>query len=298
MPGHYEDDGTGEIVWVEDPWTYGQEFAGAGQVGQNGWQQSGGTSPDVWDYNREFAGTGYTSGQSDQQEQGAGWAAMRNQYNQASSGAGGAQGGYNNPNNPWGIAGIGGMMSGGGMPGAPSPTYPGGTPAGPGGGTPGGPGGNTGGGGGGGGGYVAPDPLAWMDKFGGKAIFKAMQRLAGEKMQGYYSRLRGDPVKTVINKFQELQGYSPDTTLRTLALGALGVGGVIDPDSLEPIFNMPDSNYLNRLAAGGKSLAGLTRQKLGGVRTLHGNDWWSMNQALKPWAPTESASYTEPVVTG
>ena len=134
-----------------------------------------------------------------------------------------------------------------------------------------------------------------MNKFGGKNIFKALQRQAGERMQAYYARLRGDPVKTVINKFQELQGYSPDTTLRTLALGALGVGGVIDPDSLEPIFNMPDSNYLNRLQAGGKSLAGLTRQKLGGVRTLHSNDWWSMNNALRPWAPTESAAYTEPV---
>jgi hypothetical protein len=135
-----------------------------------------------------------------------------------------------------------------------------------------------------------------MAKFGGKDIFTRMMRQAGEKMQMYYSRHGGDPVKTVINKFQELQGYAPDTMMKTLAIGALGLGGVIDPDSLNPIFDMPDSNYLNRLQAGGKSLAGLTRQKLGGIRTLKSNDWWSMHNALRPWAPTEQATYTPTTV--
>ena len=151
-----------------------------------------------------------------------------------------------------------------------------------------------GGGGGGGGGWTPPpppDPYAWMDKFGGKAVFSRFMRSAGENMQKYYARHGGDPVKTVINKFQELQGYAPDSIMKNLAIGALGLGGVIDPDTLDPIYNMPESSYLSRLMKSGPSAAGLTRQRLGGIRTLKGNDWWSMSNALKPWAPEQAASW-------
>jgi hypothetical protein len=115
-------------------------------------------------------------------------------------------------------------------------------------------------------------------------------RQPGESLKNYYERLGGDPVKTLMNKYTEMKGYAPGSEQRQQAIQALGLFGIIDPETLEERFSMPDSDYLGNVMKSGASTAGLTRNKLGGVRTMHGNDWWNMSRALKTWAPTQQAN--------
>jgi hypothetical protein len=134
-----------------------------------------------------------------------------------------------------------------------------------------------------------------MAKFGGKDFVKLFLKKPGETLANYYSRMGGDPVKTLIAKYQELEGMDPDMNMRAMAIGALGLTGIIDPTTLEEVFSMPQSDYLSNLMKAGPTQAGLTRFKTpqagnaGGLRTLKGNDWWSMGNALKTWAPVEAA---------
>ena len=144
---------------------------------------------------------------------------------------------------------------------------------------------------GGGGGGGAPDPYAWMAKFGGKDFVKLFLKKPGERLKDYYARMGGDPVKTLIAKYQEIEGMDPDMNMRTLAIGALGLTGIIDPTTLEEVFSMPQSEYLGSLMKAGPSLANFSRGKMGGgLRTLKGKDWWSMRESMKTWAPTGAAA--------
>ena len=127
---------------------------------------------------------------------------MRDQYNAANVGAGGTRGQGWGPGNPdWEQAQRQATVGGG----APRPA----------------PGGGGGGWGGGGGGGPAPvDPYAWMADFGGPAIFKAFLRTPGERVQDYYKRHGGDPLKTIL-EVPGNQGYAPTTELRSMMVGAL-----------------------------------------------------------------------------
>ena len=139
--------------------------------------------------------------------------------------------------------------------------------------------------------WCPPDPYAWMEKFGGKAFITPFLKQPGERLKDYYARMGGDPVKTLLQKYQEINGFDADMNMRAMAIGALGLTGIIDPQSLEEVFSMPQSDYLSNLMKAGPSMAGLTRSKGfgGGLRTMKGNDWWCMTNALKNWAPTAAA---------
>jgi hypothetical protein len=178
-----------------------------------------------------------------QNAQGEGNAFKRWQYEQAGVGAGGTAP-YSAPEgmqyNQW-PGGYGGALSSN-INSFPNKTTAGGAT----GGNP-----TPGGGGGGGGGGGTPDPYAWMADFGGPAIFKAFLRNPGEKVTDYYNRHGGDPLKTILAKYQEIKGMAPTTELRQMMVGALGWGGVIDPNTLEPVSVAPNSAILDNLAKTG-----------------------------------------------
>ncbi len=177
--------------------------------------------------------------------------------------------------------GYGGPLSGGGP----------GTTTGGGGGTPApSPTGDGGGGWGNGGGGPAPvDPYAWMADFGGPAIFKAFLRTPGERVTDYYKRHGGDPLKTILAKYQEIKGYAPTTELRSMMVGALGWGGVIDPNTLEPISQMPTSPLLENLAKTGGNYASYNKGT--GLRYVGTRPWTEITRGFQDYSPVGAATW-------
>jgi hypothetical protein len=153
--------------------------------------------------------------------------------------------------------------------------------------TTGGGGGQQGGGGGGGWSPPVVDPYAWMGDFGGPAIFKAYLRSAGERLQDYYTRFGGDPLKTLVNKYQEIKGMAPTAELRSMMVGALGWGNEVDPNTLEPVSVMPDSPLLQSLAKSGGNYAGLDKNR--GVRYMGTRPWTDITRDFKQFAAPGAA---------
>jgi hypothetical protein len=255
--GHWGQDSNGDWVWIENTAPPPPEqFGPAPPMTPIDWTDPYWTSPGGG-YNNPgnpegIAGGPWGKDWSDPYagtSQGAGWNFMRNQYNAAGVGAGGT---------------------------GPGPGGGNGNP-------------NPGPGGGGGGGWSPPvvDPYAWMGDFGGPAIFKAYLRSAGERLQDYYTRFGGDPLKTLVNKYQEIKGMAPTAELRSMMVGALGWGNEVDPNTLEPVSVMPDSPLLQSLAKSGGNYAGLDKNR--GVRYMGTRPWTDITRDFKQFAAPGAA---------
>ncbi len=304
MPGHWDfNESTGQAYWVEDPeptpyvpvqptgpdvWNYYQEFgnpAGSTEPYLPLVTRNDNGADNSW--RNELAGndpTLYDRGNGRRQ-----WSGFDNNLDSWSPSWGEAPNGWDT-----GAYGYGEMLrrlnynayglgAGGVGPGVQRSQTPSGATANP------ASSGNRGGGGGGGDTPVPVDPYAWMADFGGAAIFKAFLRNAGEKLQDYYTRLGGDPLKTLVNKYQELKGYSPSQTLKSMMISALGWEGGIDPVTLQPIANMPTNPMLENLAKTGGNYSGYNKNL--GVRVVGTRPWYEVTKGWQEYSPVAAASW-------
>jgi hypothetical protein len=121
-----------------------------------------------------------------------------------------------------------------------------------------------------------------MADFGGPDVFKAYLRNAGERIQDYYTRLAGDPLKTLVNKYQTIKGMAPTTELRNMMVGALGWGGVIDPNTLEPVAIGPNSELLQGIAKTGGNYNSYNKNT--GLRMVGTRPWTDISRDFKQWS--------------